>query len=94
MAKFGRLITQFINQVVDATAQWSFTTAEAPLASNSRRAISLHLQDADNHWHPYRMPDGSILRYNHDYLVARDANGDPDYSDPRFCPVVWQESTG
>jgi len=46
MAKFGRLITQFINQVVDATAQWSFTTAEAPLASNSRRAISLHCGEA------------------------------------------------
>jgi ectoine hydroxylase-related dioxygenase (phytanoyl-CoA dioxygenase family) len=61
------------------------------LAPNPRRAVSLHLQDADNRWHPCRMPDGSLLKYNHDYLVQRDEKGNPDYSDPRYLPVVWKE---
>ncbi|MEU9189656.1 phytanoyl-CoA dioxygenase family protein [Streptomyces sp. NPDC048484] len=61
--------------------------ADAP-----RRAISLHLQDGDNRWRPYRLDDGSLLAYNHDLLVRRDAAGEPDYTDPHFCPVIWQET--
>ena len=54
-----------------------------------RRAISLHLQDGENRWRPYRKPDGSILAYNHDTVVRRTAQGTPDYADPVFCPVLW-----
>lgn len=60
-------------------------------AEEPRRAISLHLQDGDNRWRPYPLEDGSLLTYNHDHLVRRDENGDPDYTDPRFCPVIWQD---
>ncbi|GAA2454963.1 hypothetical protein GCM10010191_87510 [Actinomadura vinacea] len=63
----------------------------ANTAPEARRAISLHLQDGDNRWRPYPLEDGSLLAYNHDSLVRCDANGDPDYTDPRFCPVIWQE---
>jgi hypothetical protein len=55
-----------------------------------RRAISLHLQDGDNRWRPYELSDGSLLAYNHDSLVRRDASGHPDYTDPAFCPVLWE----
>jgi len=54
-----------------------------------RRAISLHLQDRDNAWRPFRLSDGSLLVYNNDELVRRDADGNPDYADPDVCPVVW-----
>jgi Phytanoyl-CoA dioxygenase (PhyH) len=61
----------------------------ANTADEPRRAISLHLQDGANQWRPYQLDDGSLLAYNHDSLVRRDVNGDPDYADPRFCPVIW-----
>jgi hypothetical protein len=62
----------------------------ANLADEPRRAISLHLQDGDNRWRPYPLEDGSLLAYNHDFLVRRNEAGEPDYTDPRFCPVIWQ----
>ena len=58
-------------------------------ADEPRRAISLHLQDGDNRWRPFHLSDGSLLTYNHDSLVRRDENDSPDYTDPDFCPVLW-----
>jgi hypothetical protein len=60
-------------------------------ASRPRRAISLHLQDGENRWRPYRRLDGSGVVYNHDALVRKTADGTPDYADPDYCPVIWQE---
>ena len=60
------------------------------LSGRPRRAISLHLQDGDNRWRPYRRPDGSPLAYNHDALVRKTSEGTPDYSDPAYCPVLWR----
>jgi ectoine hydroxylase-related dioxygenase (phytanoyl-CoA dioxygenase family) len=64
------------------------------LASRPRQAISLHLQDGDNAYRPYRRPDGSAVVYNHDVLVRRTAAGTPDYADPEFCPVLWRSAAG
>ncbi|KRV50478.1 phytanoyl-CoA dioxygenase [Wenjunlia vitaminophila] len=58
-----------------------------------RRAISLHLQDGDNRWQRYPLADGSVLSYNHDHVVRRDAQGNPDYTDPRYCPQTWAGPT-
>jgi ectoine hydroxylase-related dioxygenase (phytanoyl-CoA dioxygenase family) len=55
-----------------------------------RRAISLHLQDGDNRYRTFTHSDGSVLVYNHDHLVRRDAAGNPDYTDPEFCPTIWR----
>ena len=57
-----------------------------------RRAISLHLQDGENAYRPYRRPDGSLVVYNHDVLVRQTSANMPDYADPEFCPVLWQAS--
>jgi hypothetical protein len=62
------------------------------LAERPRRAISVHLQDGNNRWRPYLLSDGSLLAYNHDFLVRRDEAGDPDYADPHFCPVLWRDT--
>jgi ectoine hydroxylase-related dioxygenase (phytanoyl-CoA dioxygenase family) len=59
-------------------------------ASQPRRAISLHLQDGANHYRPAKLSDGSLVKYNHDYLVRRTPDGVPDYADPEFCPVLWR----
>jgi hypothetical protein len=55
-----------------------------------RRAISFHLQDGENRWRPYHRPDGGLLAYNHDTLVRKTSEGTPDYTDPEFCPVLWE----
>ncbi|MFD5749840.1 phytanoyl-CoA dioxygenase family protein [Streptomyces sp. NPDC127033] len=57
-----------------------------------RRAISFHLQDGENRYRPFTRSDGSEVHYNHDVLVRRDAQGRPDYADPRYCPVLWRSS--
>jgi ectoine hydroxylase-related dioxygenase (phytanoyl-CoA dioxygenase family) len=54
-----------------------------------RRAISLHLQDGANRYRRRTLSDGTPVVYNHDHLVRRDAEGAPDYSDPQYCPVLW-----
>lgn len=60
------------------------------LSSRPRQAISLHLQDGDNRYRPFRRADGSLVVYNHDVLVRRDSRGLPDYADPDYCPVLWR----
>jgi ectoine hydroxylase-related dioxygenase (phytanoyl-CoA dioxygenase family) len=54
-----------------------------------RQAISLHLQDRDNHWQRHTLSNGETYQYNNDVLVRRTPEGNPDYSDPEFCPVLW-----
>jgi ectoine hydroxylase-related dioxygenase (phytanoyl-CoA dioxygenase family) len=56
-----------------------------------RRAISLHLQDGDNRYRPFRRADGSVVSYNHDSVVRPTAAGTPDYADPDYCPVLWSQ---
>ncbi|HEV2635702.1 MAG TPA: phytanoyl-CoA dioxygenase family protein [Actinocrinis sp.] len=60
------------------------------LSANPRRAVSLHLQDGENHYRPFLRPDGTSVVYNHDVLVRRTPAGEPDYADPDFCPTTWQ----
>ncbi|HKT00983.1 MAG TPA: phytanoyl-CoA dioxygenase family protein [Rugosimonospora sp.] len=59
------------------------------VSGRPRRAISLHLQDGENRYRPVALSDGTPVRYNHDHLVRRGADGHPDYSDPAYCPVLW-----
>lgn len=60
------------------------------LAELPRRAVSFHLQPGDNRYRPYTRPNGDPVVYNHDVLVRRNADGDPDYTDPEFCPTLWR----
>jgi ectoine hydroxylase-related dioxygenase (phytanoyl-CoA dioxygenase family) len=60
------------------------------VSGRPRRAISLHLQDGENRWRPYRRPDGGLVAYNHDAVVRKTSEGTPDYSDPVYCPVLWR----
>jgi hypothetical protein len=55
-----------------------------------RRAISFHLQDGANAYRRFTLSTGEILAYNHDAVVRRLPDGNPDYSDPDFCPVTWR----
>jgi hypothetical protein len=64
----------------------------ANVSDQPRRAVSLHLQDGDNAYREYRLPDGGMALYNHDALVRRTPEGHPDYSDPEYCPTLWSSS--
>jgi hypothetical protein len=57
-----------------------------------RRAVSLHLQDGDNTYRAFPLAGGGIVEYNHDALVAKTADGRPDYADPDYCPVLWRSA--
>jgi ectoine hydroxylase-related dioxygenase (phytanoyl-CoA dioxygenase family) len=62
----------------------------ANVSDRPRRAISFHLQDGDNRYRPVTLSDGTLVKYNHDYLVRRTPDGTPDYADPEFCPTIWR----
>jgi hypothetical protein len=59
-------------------------------STDPRRAVSLHLQDGENRYRRFEKPDGSPVVYNHDVLVRRTPDAEPDYADPDFCPVIWR----
>jgi phytanoyl-CoA dioxygenase PhyH len=59
------------------------------VSGRPRRAVSLHLQDGENRYRPVTLSDGTLVRYNHDHLVRRTGDGQPDYADPEYCPVLW-----
>jgi hypothetical protein len=54
-----------------------------------RRALSLHMQDGANEYRRFELTDGTVVAYNHDYLVRKTADGRPDYADPTYCPTIW-----
>jgi hypothetical protein len=56
---------------------------------NPRRSIAVHLQDESNRYQEYHYPDGRLARHDLDAL-CRSVNGVPDYTDPTFCPIIWQ----
>jgi hypothetical protein len=56
---------------------------------DTRYAISVHLQDAENRYRPAFDQDGARISYVHDSVVRRLSNGDPDYADPQICPIIW-----
>lgn len=59
------------------------------VSGEPRRAISFHLQDEANRFQPHHLSDGRQQPYKHDVLVRRDADGNPDYTDPDFLPQIW-----
>ncbi len=59
-------------------------------SSVPRHSISVHLQDKSNRYQPYQQQDGKLAWHRNDVL-CRIAYGQPDYTDPDFCPVLWEE---
>lgn len=51
--------------------------------SAPRRALAIHFQPIDNRF----VKNGS--RHPNDDLVGRTGTGEPDYADPRICPVLY-----
>lgn len=65
--------------------------ASFPNTSNTPRlAFAIHMQDQANRYRRVHGPDGKLITHINDILVTRDENGDPDYTDPAICPVLWR----
>jgi len=55
-----------------------------------RLSLSVHLQDGENRYRAVRATDGGLVWHRND-MLCRTRDGQPDYTDPDFCPVLWQE---
>ncbi len=55
-----------------------------------RYAVAVHLQDGDNGYRAFHAAGVRIV-LPHDRLCRAMPSGEPDYSDPRVFPVLWQE---
>jgi ectoine hydroxylase-related dioxygenase (phytanoyl-CoA dioxygenase family) len=65
--------------------------ASGPNTSQRPRiALAVDLQDGSNRYR--RLPEDQVARHSHsnDRLCRRQANGDPDYTDPAVFPVLWE----
>lgn len=52
-----------------------------------RHSISIHLQDDSNRYRAHKQANGELAWHRNDAL-CRMSNGQPDYTDPDFCPVL------
>ncbi len=56
-----------------------------------RISVVLHLQDKSNKYQIAKNKNGKIFVNNLDELCRKLPDGIPDYSDPLFCPVLWEK---
>ena len=61
------------------------------LSDAPRRSMAIHLQPADNTWTRGLDEAGEPAYHRNDELV-RTVGGQPDYADPRLCPLLWDGS--
>jgi hypothetical protein len=55
----------------------------------TRLALTVHAQSADNAYQLRTDCRGRVAMHVNDALCRRTAGGDPDYSDPDICPLLW-----
>lgn len=53
-----------------------------------RHALALYLQDGDNRYQPF-VNGGQQIHHFLDGICRRTPEGDPDYRDPEYFPVLW-----
>jgi ectoine hydroxylase-related dioxygenase (phytanoyl-CoA dioxygenase family) len=63
--------------------------SEPNRSQRDRLALAVHFQDHPNHYIPHTDAAGRRTVHINDLLCRKDANGNPDYSDPAICPVLW-----
>ncbi len=56
-----------------------------------RLSLALHLQDGANRYREHRNERGELWRVVADRMCRTTPEGNPDYSDPAVCPVLWRD---
>lgn len=59
------------------------------VSDRPRWALSLHIQDVANRYRKFPFANGTLATYNSDELCRKDAQGNPDYTDPVIFPPLW-----
>jgi ectoine hydroxylase-related dioxygenase (phytanoyl-CoA dioxygenase family) len=62
-------------------------------SARPRIAVTMHLQDRDNHHQHATGEDGRPRMHSNDRLCRKLPSGDPDYGDPAVCPVLWESAS-
>jgi ectoine hydroxylase-related dioxygenase (phytanoyl-CoA dioxygenase family) len=60
------------------------------LSRGHRHSISVHFQDQSNCYRRIYNQQGDLIWHRND-LLCRQVNGQPDYSDPDICPLLWTD---
>jgi len=68
--------------------------SEPNRSGTDRLALALHFQDGANRFVRKLDPAGRPYMHINDTLCRRNADGDPDYTDPDICPVLWPPREG
>ncbi|WP_036487785.1 phytanoyl-CoA dioxygenase family protein [Myxosarcina sp. GI1] len=68
---------------------WTIHGSYPNRSDKFRLALAVHLQDADNHYRPYKNQQEREIHIFDEQLCRKLANGDPDFSDPKVFPVLW-----
>ena len=55
-----------------------------------RIAVAVHLQDRDNKYQKAYKNTGELIKIGYDELCTKDENGNPNYRDEYFFPVLWK----
>ena len=58
--------------------------------SRPRLSLSVHLQDDANRYREVEDEKGQLVWHRNDVL-CRSVDGQPDYTDPDFCPTLWTQ---
>ena len=58
-------------------------------SDRARVALAVHLQDGANQYQPATKPDGRPVQLYNDMICAKNAAGEPDYSDASVFPTLW-----
>lgn len=66
--------------------------SDVNLSDQPRISLALHLQDGPNRYRPFLNQDGKPWEVVNDRMCRKGPDGQPDYTDPAICPVIWSES--
>ena len=72
---------------------WTIHGSYPNRSSHHRLALAVHLQDLCNHYRPYTDSKGKEIHIFDEQLCRTLPNGNPDFSDPKVFPVVWDASS-
>lgn len=59
-----------------------------------RVALTVHVQDGSNRYRAHHDCRGKLAVHVNDALCRKGAQGEPDYTDPDICPLLWPQDAG
>ncbi|WP_375500137.1 phytanoyl-CoA dioxygenase family protein [uncultured Nostoc sp.] len=59
------------------------------VSERPRLAVTLFLQDKANRYRKVYDEQNNLIYHTNDILCRRLSDGNPDYTDPTFCPILW-----